>query len=216
MTIQNIEQFKRTGWQKDALKIVTHDGTFHSDEIFSIGLLSVFEVVKGQEVQIVRSRDDNFLKLFLSSSDVFVIDIGGDFNAEMHNFDHHQEDDYFADKAAIRLVYEYLLDNNKLDSKLGNHLWENLIKLINNWDLGQEQKFVNYYHRPLPSLISSYNRSTNDLSEENIQFEKALRFGLDIIHNEIFSYEQFQDAKRTFLQHRNINSQTIIFETFNP
>ena len=216
MTIQTINQYQQTGWQQNALKIVTHDGTFHSDEIFSIGLLLAFELKKGQAVQIVRSRDEVFLKEHRSMADIFILDIGGDYNAELRNFDHHQDDDYFKDKAAVRLIFDYLLATKKMETIIATHLWENLIKLINQWDLGQEQKFVNYYHRPLPSLISSYNRTTEDISEENIQFEKALRFGLEIIENEIFSHQQYQDAKRTFLQHRNINSHTVIFETFNP
>ncbi|RUA31745.1 MAG: hypothetical protein DSY76_01145 [Bacteroidetes bacterium] len=216
MTIQNIDEHQQTGWQEDALKIITHDGTFHSDEIFSIGLLLKFERNENQPVQIVRSRNEDFLKQHRSIAEVFILDIGGDYNAGLHNFDHHQDNEYFKDKAAVRLVYDYLLNSQKMEANIGNHLWENLLKLINKWDLGEEQKFVNYYHRPLPSLISSYNRTTEDLSEENIQFEKALRFGLEIIENEIFSYQQYQDAKRTFLQHRNINSHTIIFESFNP
>jgi len=216
MTIQNINEFHGTDWQSDALKIITHDGTFHSDEIFAIGLLMAFEQKEGQEIQIVRSRDDRFLNEHQIIADIFILDIGGDYNEDLRNFDHHQDDDYFQDRAAVRLVYDYLLTSQKMDANIANHLWENLIKLINQWDLGKEQKFVNYYHRPLPSLISSYNRTTEDLSEENIQFEKALRFGLEIIQNEIFSYQQYQDAKRTFLQHRNINSHTVLFETFNP
>lgn len=216
MTIQTINQFRETGWQNDALKIITHEGTFHSDEIFSIGLLMSFILKDGQDVQIIRSRNEAFLEEYRAIPEIYILDIGGDYNEEKHNFDHHQDDDYFKDKAAIRLIYDYLLNDHKMEASIGRHLWENLIKLINLWDLGQEQKFVNYYHRPLPSLISSYNRTTESLSEENIQFEKALRFGIEIIENEIFSYQQYQDAKRTFLQHRNINSQTVIFETFNP
>ena len=216
MIIQTLNQHQETGWQHDTLKIITHDGTFHSDEIFSIGLLMAFELKEGQEIQIVRSRIEDFLEEHRSIADVFILDIGGNYNVDLHNFDHHQDDDYFKDKAAVHLVYDYLLAKQKMEVNIGKHLWENLIKLINQWDLGQEQKFVNYYHRPLPSLISSYNRTTENLREENIQFEKALRFGMEIIENEIFSYQQYQDAKRTFLQHRNINSHTVIFETFNP
>ena len=216
MTIQNIEEFKQSGWQKNALKIITHDGTFHSDEIFSIGLLMAFEKAEGQSIQIVRTRDEEFLKEHQANSDVFIIDIGGNYDLDYRNFDHHQDDKSFEDKASVRLVYDYLLIANKMDAGLAKHLWDNLLKLINQWDLGKEQKFVNYYHRPLPSLISSYNRTTEDEREENIQFEKALRFGVEIIENEIFSYNQYQDAKRSFLQHRNINSHTVIFDTFNP
>ncbi len=216
MTIQNIKEFNQSKWQQGALKIITHDGTFHSDEIFAIALLLKFELKEGQEVQIVRSRDEDFLESYRDFADVFIIDIGGDFNAELRNFDHHQDDDFFVDKASVKLIYDYLLNIGKLDSDLGKHLWENLIMLINRWDLGQEQNYVNYFHRPLPSLISSYNRSTGNINDENPQFEKALSFGLEIVDNESFSYYQYQDAKRTFHQHRNINSHTIIFETFNP
>lgn len=216
MMIQNIDEFHQSGWRDEDLKIITHNGTFHSDEIFAIALLLKFELKESQHVQIVRSRDEVFLTQYIDYADVFIVDIGGSFQPELCNFDHHQDDNYFADKASVRLIHDYLLNTNKLTPELGKHLWENLIMLINRWDLGQEQNYVNYFHRPLPSLISSYNRSTEDLSRENIQFKKALQFALEIVENESFSYFQYQDAKRTFNKHRNINSHTILFEDFNP
>ncbi len=212
--IINIAQFKQGGWNEQALKVITHDGIFHSDELFSIALLMQFG--GKEQVQIVRSRDAEFLTLYHDFSDVYIIDIGNDYNPELGNFDHHQDDDYVSDKASIRLVYDYLMHLGKIEHELGLHLWDNLLMLINRWDLGLEQESANYYHRPLPSLVSSYNRATEDTATEFRQFEKALRFASECIENEIASYYQMKEAKRGLLRSRHINSFTLLLDDFNP
>ena len=216
ISVQDIAAFKESGWKQDALKIITHDGTFHADELFSIALLLKFDKTEQQEIQIVRTRDVEFLSLYHDFSDVFIIDIGNDYNPELRNFDHHQDDEQFKSKASIRLVFEYLMYQGKIEHDTGNHLWENLLLLINRWDLGLEQEFVNYYHRPLPSLIASYNRSGSDIKTEHQQFLKALNFAGECIENELSSFQLLNSARRGLLRSRNINSFTLLFDDENP
>jgi uncharacterized UPF0160 family protein len=212
--ILNPEQFTQNGWKEQALKVITHDGIFHADELFSIALLMQFE--RKEEVQIVRGRDAEFLARYRDFSDVYIIDIGNEYNPELGNFDHHQDENYVADKASIGLVYDYLMQQGKIEHELGLHLWDNLLMLINRWDLGLEQESANYYHRPLPSLISSYNRATEDSTTEFAQFEKALRFAGECIENETASFYQLKEARRGLLRSRHINSFTLLLDDFNP
>ncbi len=66
------------------LKIVTHNGDFHSDDIFAIAVLSLaFE--KEAQIEIVRTRDASQF----ASAD-FLVDIGGINDVEKNRFDHHQ------------------------------------------------------------------------------------------------------------------------------
>ncbi|MSR73150.1 MYG1 family protein [Candidatus Parcubacteria bacterium] len=66
------------------LKIVTHNGDFHSDDIFAVAVLSLaFE--KEAQIEIVRTRDASQF----ASAD-FLVDIGGINDVEKNRFDHHQ------------------------------------------------------------------------------------------------------------------------------
>ena len=72
------------------IQVVTHDGIFHADEVFACALLCI---AYGQDnVSIIRTRDTKVLDLATSEEDTWVVDVGGDFNPSMLNFDHHMRD----------------------------------------------------------------------------------------------------------------------------
>lgn len=74
----------------DQIQVVTHSGVFHADEVFACALLCI---AYGQEnVSIIRTRDNEVLTKATHDEDVWVIDVGGDFNPSMLNFDHHMRD----------------------------------------------------------------------------------------------------------------------------
>jgi len=61
--------------------IVTHNGNFHADDVFSIAALkSIFSSIK-----LIRTRD---LEL-IAKADI-VVDVGGEYDADTDRFDHHQ------------------------------------------------------------------------------------------------------------------------------
>ena len=61
--------------------IVTHDGNFHADDVFSIAALKhIFP-----SFELVRTRD-----LALISQADIVLDVGGEYDADTGRFDHHQ------------------------------------------------------------------------------------------------------------------------------
>ena len=72
------------------IQVVTHSGIFHADEVFACALLCI---AYGQEnVSIIRTRDNEVLTKATHDEDVWVIDVGDDFNPSMLNFDHHMRD----------------------------------------------------------------------------------------------------------------------------
>ncbi len=64
------------------MKIVTHSGRFHTDEVFSCAALSL---LNKDNVSIVRSRDPEVW----ATANVLV-DVGGEYDASQMKFDHHQ------------------------------------------------------------------------------------------------------------------------------
>ncbi len=64
--------------------IVTHNGDFHSDDVFAVAVL---KIVLGDEtdIKIVRTRDE---AIFASAD--FLVDVGGEYDGAKNRFDHHQ------------------------------------------------------------------------------------------------------------------------------
>lgn len=63
--------------------IVTHNGTFHADDVFAIATLQLAYGVAG--VKVVRTRDE----AVIAAADI-VVDVGGIFDTATQRFDHHQ------------------------------------------------------------------------------------------------------------------------------
>jgi uncharacterized UPF0160 family protein len=66
------------------LRIGTHSGTFHCDEVTGCMFLQHY-TAKFKGCEIVRSRDPSVL----SELDI-VIDVGGEYDHDRHRYDHHQ------------------------------------------------------------------------------------------------------------------------------
>ncbi len=67
-----------------AIKIGTHNGAFHVDEVLACTMLKLLP--RYAEAEIVRTRDPEVLK----TCDL-VVDVGGEFDPKRHRYDHHQK-----------------------------------------------------------------------------------------------------------------------------
>lgn len=63
--------------------LVTHDGTFHADDLFATAALSLFNK---ENVKVIRSRSTKFI----DKAD-YVYDVGGEYDPSRNRFDHHQK-----------------------------------------------------------------------------------------------------------------------------
>ena len=69
------------------MRIVTHNGKFHADDITSVALLTCYFTFKGTEVSLLRTRDVEVFK----DNDILV-DVGLEYDHSILHYDHHQED----------------------------------------------------------------------------------------------------------------------------
>ncbi|MFA5778396.1 MAG: MYG1 family protein [Candidatus Paceibacterota bacterium] len=67
-------------------KLVTHDGPFHSDDIFACATIALFLEKKKEKFKIIRTRDEKII-----NNGDYVFDIGGIYNEKKNIFDHHQK-----------------------------------------------------------------------------------------------------------------------------
>lgn len=197
------------------LNIITHNGVFHSDEVFASALLMRLFHYKGS-VNIVRTRNKNIIDDAKKSMNVFVVDVGGAFNPLMLNFDHHQDGGEVENKASVLLVLDYLYKSHFVDGALYDYLKSNLIQFVSDWDLGLEQGVANYNQKPLPTLISAFNRYNAEPTVENNQFHKALQWAIEIVDNEMDAFKQLKLAKEGLKRHIALSKQVVMFDNYNP
>ena len=65
--------------------IITHNGTFHADDVFACATLEIVLDRQGNNYRIVRTRDEGIIK-----KGDYVVDVGGIYDPTRNFFDHHQ------------------------------------------------------------------------------------------------------------------------------
>ena len=70
---------------KRKIKVVTHDGNFHADDVFACATISLWAEKNNLSIEIKRTRDMEIIK----KSDI-VIDVGMVYDPKTRRFDHHQ------------------------------------------------------------------------------------------------------------------------------
>ena len=88
-----------------SLRICTHNGAFHADEVLACTMLKLLPEYKSAEI--VRTRDQSLI----DECDV-VVDVGGVFDPKRHRYDHHQKT--FADSVST------LMPGKKWTTKLSS------------------------------------------------------------------------------------------------
>ncbi|MEX2052239.1 MAG: MYG1 family protein [Candidatus Paceibacterota bacterium] len=66
-------------------KLVTHNGSFHADDVFACATLSLILEARGEEFEIIRTRDEAVIDV-----GDYVFDVGLIYDPEKNRFDHHQ------------------------------------------------------------------------------------------------------------------------------
>jgi len=66
-------------------KLITHNGSFHTDDIFACATLCLMLEKKSENFEIIRTRDEEIIK-----AGDYVFDVGGVYDEAKNKFDHHQ------------------------------------------------------------------------------------------------------------------------------
>ncbi len=153
------------------MKLATHNGNFHTDDVFAIALL--LELYPSAEV--IRTRDQNIL----DTADI-VVDVGRVYDPSKQRFDHHQKEAGVRPNGIVYsgfgLVWKHygltFCDNNKavwqrIDTKLVQHIDAN--------DNGQKTYTVDstgVEPFTIDNLVSAFNPSGFDETEDNTHDER--------------------------------------------
>ena len=67
--------------------LVTHDGSFHADDLFACAVMTLYFKKFNQSFKIIRTRNTDLI----NKAD-YVFDVGGVYDEKTNRFDHHQKD----------------------------------------------------------------------------------------------------------------------------
>lgn len=163
------------------MKIVTHAGTFHTDEVFAIALLKKF--VSGN-IEVIRTRNNELLEESKKDKSIYVIDVGREYNEEYRNFDHHQRDfnikwnEEVGLLSSCGLVWKYIKKKGylkKYQPQALKIIEENLIKKIDMHDNAKQ-------FWTLSNMIKICNRDENKIED----FMKAVEIAYLFIENSFY------------------------------
>jgi len=182
------------GFGKITKKLVTHDGSFHTDDIFAAATLSLVLDKRGEKFEIIRTRDP---KIILEGD--YVFDIGGVYDPSKNIFDHHQvggagKRDNGIEYASFGLVWKNfgmeLCGNQKtldfVEKKLAVPIdaWDNGIDLVTN----KYKDFSPYF---LQHIFFAMEPTWRETSNINDVFLKCVDLAKQILSREII---QIRDA----------------------
>lgn len=177
------------------MKIITHSGGFHSDELFACATLSVLH---NGDIEIVRSRDPE-----VWATGDYVLDVGGVYDPALMRFDHHQEGGAGARENGIPYSSFGLIWKHYGEKVAGSHyaaqnIDEHLVQPIDAGDNGVETFSVVGPAAPylLQDVVSSFSPTWNEERTVEDGFFAALEIAKKILDRALVRARSNEEGKR--------------------
>jgi len=170
-------------------KLITHNGSYHADDVFACAALILMLRQKGEDWEIIRTRDPEIIK-----TGDYVFDVGGVYDENANRFDHHQiggagkrEDGI--DYASFGLVFAKFGQGICGDAEVANIVNKKLVSPIdagdNAIDLVEYKGEIKPYF--IQNAFQSFRPTSKNISEESLleAFLQCVELGKKILSNEI-------------------------------
>ncbi len=157
------------------LTVVTHNGNFHADDVFSIAALRLalpaFKLVRTRDVALIAEAD-------------IVLDVGGEYNADAGRFDHHQrggagERENGIPYSSFGLIWQkYGLEICAGNQSVANAVDAGLVSTIDADDCGYGERAEGI---SLSRTISMFNPTWQEESDFDAGFDEAVEFATRLL-----------------------------------
>lgn len=202
-----------TGFFKKRKLLVTHNGTFHADDIFATAALSI--MLDGN-IKVVRTRDPEII----SKAD-FVYDVGGEHNPDKNLFDHHQKGgagarDNGIPYAAFGLVWKKYGEKICGSKIVADQLDKRLVQPIDANDNGINLFTVEGEIAPyiIQDLFFLFRPSWKEVQDFDTAFNEVVKIAIVIINREIKKMSDNLEAENfvTEAYNKSTNKQIIVID----
>lgn len=201
---------------QDKVTIITHDGKFHTDDVFAVAALRL--VLKGKEPEIIRTREPEWFK-----KGDYVVDVGLVCDPQSNRLDHHQPEG--AGKRANGIPYSSF---GLVWQKFGKELCgsqeaaevidKKLVSYIDAADNGVDIVEQKYQDAPVYSVVQIINLFRLSWKKEKTnkdqEFVNAVDWAQKILNMEIESAVYTLSVERT-IENRyrlSIDKHLLVFD----
>ncbi len=180
--------------------IVTHNGKFHTDDVFAIATLTL--LLGKENIRVVRTRDEETIK----NAD-YVVDVGQVYNLETKRFDHHQlegagERVNGMPYASFGLVWKEYGERVASSKAVADRIDQNLVQAIDAVDNGKDISralFEGVYSYDVNSLISLYRPTWNENQDWDKNFDRCVEWAIGVLSRIIKVQNDILKAEETVL-----------------
>ena len=197
-------------------KIAVHSGSFHADDVFAVGILRLIY----PKLKVIRTRDPEELKKVDAR-----IDVGGKYNPEKNDYDHHQregagERDNGILYASTGLIWKHFGKKLVSNDIIWKNIDEKIIQYIDADDSGiktyTSEKLKPY---TISAAIAGFNPPWPNSKNPKLfakNFEEAVKFATRIMNGEIGRMEGKFKGKEIIMKEAADAKDYIILDEYIP
>ncbi|MFA6338957.1 MAG: MYG1 family protein [Candidatus Paceibacterota bacterium] len=206
--------------RKKSLKVVTHCGGFHADDVFATATL--FIVFGEDNIEVIRTRDPEIIK-----NANIVFDVGHIYDVEKNRFDHHQGGDDLMRKngipyASFGLVWKNFASRIIPHQEIIDAIDKNLVQPVDAGDNGvviAKSLFDEITEYEISDVIEAFNNTWKekhyDLDKE---FLNMVHFAKQLLEREIAhessKFEAYQIVQKIY--NETSDKRIIILDHYYP
>jgi uncharacterized UPF0160 family protein len=200
------------------MKIVTHSGKFHADDVFAVAtLLLIFP-----DAEVIRSRDEEVIK----SADI-VVDVGSLYDVETGRFDHHQKEGAgvrdngipYSSFGIVWKEYGEKLCGSKTVAEALDHLLVEPLDALDNGVVIEESIVGDVHEYTIGDLVSAFNPSwKEELANYDESFYEAVAIAQKVLAREIAKSKDKEKGEKlaTEAYQKSGDKRIIILEQYVP
>lgn len=166
--------FEKVRYDTKMIKIVTHSGGFHADDVFAV---AAFQLLLGKEnVEVTRTRDEDII----ATAD-YVVDVGGVYDHTAKRYDHHQNGAPVRDNgipyAGFGLMWQHYGEEICGSKEVADYIEEKLCQQVDAGDNGVSLMEPNDFDIKITSLdgfIKEWQAAPDSDEVMDVQFEKVV------------------------------------------
>lgn len=170
------------------IKLITHNGSFHADDIFAAATLSLMLEKKGENFEIIRTRDSEIIK-----TGNYVFDVGGIYDADANRFDHHQKGgagtrENGIEYSSFGLIWKKFGKELCGSEEIAEIIDEKLVTPVDANDNGidlSKNNYKNVFPYTIDNIFSIFSPTSLEDIDKDIQFFKVLIWAKEILSREI-------------------------------
>lgn len=193
-------------------KVITHDTTFHADDVIAVALLYVAGY---HSFELYRTRNPEALAYALLDRETLVLDTGMAYAPSILNFDHHQDSQL---KSAAGLLYMEIKD--EVCPVEAQPYFEMFIDSIDAIDTNRNNIYAQWNLLPsgfrhTSAILGGFNRDVTNAEEQDAQFKEAVNFAAVIIRNEVYNAQKKAASEAAYSNRTILENNVAVFEEFS-